>query len=70
MTTGDDALDADMQRITDCFSGADGGIGYFKTMRFLEHVEARCKEGDREAGQIIEIVRRFSRLVKYAGEQP
>lgn len=53
-------------RILDTFSGTDGGIRFIKLRLFLEALERDAKAGDADAERILEIVRRFERLMDIA----
>jgi len=52
-----------LQKITDVFSGADGGDCFVQLRAFLEQVEKQAKNGDESAKEILDVVYRFSRLL-------
>ena len=45
------------------FTGADGGVDYVHFRTFLEAIEQQAASGDKAAGQILEIVFRFEKLI-------
>lgn len=49
--------------ILDTFSGADGGGRFVMFKSMLEALSNQADEGDKAAGQLMEIVVRFSRLI-------
>lgn len=50
----------------DCFSGADGGIGYLKLRTFIQEMIEKSNEGDKSAKEIVLLVERFDKLVGIA----
>ena len=49
--------------IMDCVAGADGGMSFINLKMMIEDMDSRDEEG---AEQIIEVVKRFSRLIDIA----
>lgn len=60
--------DPDLQYLTDVFSGADGGIAFIKLRTCIDIFKERAAEGDKDAAEIIEVMRRFCRLTRKAQE--
>lgn len=58
------AKDEDVQTILDCFSGADGGVGFVGFMGLYAELKKRQSSGDITAGKVITVVRQFARLVR------
>lgn len=58
--------DRHINNILDCFTGADGGVAFFKLKVLLEDLDAQAAAGDVPAGQLIGIVTAFSRLIDVA----
>ncbi len=56
-------LKAELNNIMDCFTGADGGVTFFKVKCGLEDLEKQGKKGDIEAREILKTVTRFSQLI-------
>lgn len=53
-----------LQDILDCFSGADGGVGYVLMCDLVAALEKQAQEGDPAARLVLEQVDRFARLVR------
>lgn len=53
----------DIVRITDVFTGADGGVDFVKLRCALEDLEVRADCGDAAAREVIQIAVRFRRLI-------
>lgn len=58
------------QEITDTFSGTDGGVRFVRFRIFLENLERQSLNYDPAADEILDIVKRFDRLIQIANEQP
>lgn len=52
--------------ITDCFSGADGGVAFIMTKSMIEQLVRQAEAGDDKARQTIEVVHQMSRLIDAA----
>ncbi len=52
--------------IMDCIAGADGGISFINLRGMIEEMDNRDEEG---AKQIVEVVKRFSRLIDVANNK-
>ena len=48
--------------ITDCFTGADGGIAFVKLKMFLEHLE-RDKSNDENSQKMLDAVDKLAKLI-------
>ncbi len=59
-------LKKELDYITDCFSGIDGGVVFLKLRFLLEEMDKRAKKGDSSAKEILAIVKNFSNLIKVA----
>ena len=57
------------QNILDCFTGADGGVSFFKFQLFIDDMEKQFEEGSYAAGEILKIVDQFSRMIDIANEK-
>lgn len=58
----------EFQNIVDCITATDGGLSFIKLKIMIETLEEQYQEGDYQAGQILDIVTRFSRLIDVANE--
>lgn len=63
------ALKADMQRITDLFTGADGGIDFVRFRFAMEDFAERAATDD-AAFQFVRVVRVFAALVEGVTRPP
>ena len=52
-----------LDRITDIFTGVDGGISFSKFKELLEELDNQAVSGDSAAKEILEIVYQFDRLI-------
>ena len=57
-----------LHNILDTFTGADGGIKFVMFKLALEQVDERAANADALAGEVIEIVTRFSKLINVMSE--
>jgi hypothetical protein len=55
-----------LQAVLDMATGVDGGISFVKLKFMLESVEKQAQSGDRDAQEIIRMVKGFANLVRYA----
>jgi len=53
--------------IMDCVAGADGGMSFINLRGLIEDMDSR--DGDAGAEQIVEVVKRFSRLIEVANKR-
>ncbi len=56
----------DFQDIVDCISCVDGGVSLVMLRSFLEMFDQKAENGDKDAEQIVMIMRRFANVVRYA----
>ena len=63
-----DRTAAAFHAIVDTFTGADGGVSFQQTRVLIEEMDKRAKSGDQAAGEIIEIMLRFSRVITAAAK--
>ena len=56
--------------ITDCFSGADGGVEFAKFLSLVTEMDQQAAEGDAAAEEILQIVRNFHFLIRVAQKVP
>ena len=54
--------------ITDVFTGADGGVAFVKFCSFMQNMEQQAVEGNAAAKDILQIVKRFARLLEVASK--
>ncbi len=57
-----------VQEITDCFTGADGGIQFAQFKGFLEVMDERAAKGDAAAQQVLGVMERINRMLKVPAE--
>lgn len=57
-------------KVMDMYTGADGGIGYVKFRALVEILDAKAAAGDAASIQLIDIIRRYARLVDVAEHPP
>lgn len=57
------ALKKDVDNILACFSGEDGGIKFAAFKFGMETLEEQYANGDTAAGEVLQIVTRFSELL-------
>jgi hypothetical protein len=55
-----------LDELTDCFSGADGGVTFINLRELLKGYAQQAREGDPAAQRLLEIFRQFSNLVYIA----
>ena len=53
--------------IMDCIGGADGAVSFINLRTLIEDMDSR--EDDEGAQQIVEVVKRFSRLIDIANKK-
>lgn len=58
-------IESDLLAIMAVFSGEDGG-GFMSLRNFIEAMDARAVNGDRAADQVLDVVRRFAKLIVLA----
>jgi hypothetical protein len=58
-------LRGDIQRITDVFTGADGGVCFVALCAFLSRMAA---EGSPASRQVVQVVERFARMLRMVEE--
>ena len=59
-------MESSFQNILNCFTGADGGVSFIKFRLFIEDMEKQFEEGSDEAGKVLTIMDRFSRMIDIA----
>jgi len=59
-------LSADLSRILDTFTGADGGVSFVKLRGMLSALDHQAANGDKAAAEVLAVVRRFARLIEAA----
>jgi hypothetical protein len=58
-----------LQTILDCFTGADGGVKFTMFKSRIEDLDQQAQNGDLKAKIIIDVMRRFSKLIDVIGKQ-
>ena len=56
--------DPDIQYLLDVFSGADGGGDFIMFRNFIEVMKKRASEGDTASEELVQILRRFTKMVR------
>jgi hypothetical protein len=56
----------DFDDIVDCLTAADGGISFIMLRAFLDTFDTKAENGDKDAEQIVLIMRRFANVVRFA----
>jgi hypothetical protein len=59
----------DFDCILDCMTGADGGVSFVMLQNFLNALDAQAESGDAKAEEIVNIMRRFAKMIRYAESQ-
>ena len=68
MKTTNPKLDKDFEAITDCFTGADGGLEFIRLQSLLEEMEKRANAGDEAADKVLGAVYQMARLIQVANK--
>lgn len=64
-------LKATMEAIVDCIACGDGGMQFVQLHHCLEQLAEQEAAGDNAAGQVLDVVRKFHRLIQVAtGAKP
>lgn len=58
-----------VRKVLDCFSGADGGVGFHKFRLLIEEMDKKAQSGDYAAGEILTILTRFAKLLDVADRE-
>lgn len=64
-----DKLNDDLQTILDTFSGADGAVSFVKLRLLLANLEEHEIAGDESAREILNVLRRFRKLIDAAQKE-
>lgn len=59
-------VDQDFKDIVDVLTCVDGGVSFCKLRGFLIAFDEKAEAGDKDAEQIVMIMRRFANVVRYA----
>jgi hypothetical protein len=68
MKTTNPKLDNDFETITDCFTGADGGVSFVRLQSLLEEMEKRANAGDMVADKVLGTIYQMARLIQVANK--
>lgn len=68
MKTTNPKLDEAFNAITDCFTGADGGLEFIRLQSLLEEMEKRANAGDQAADKVLCAVYQMARLIQVANK--
>jgi len=60
------ANDEDLIFLTDLFGCEDGGLNYIKLCMFIDAMKEKAKNGDASANELVQVLRKFTKLVKIA----
>lgn len=63
-TTGKVCDMPEMLVVLDTFTGADGGVSFVKLAGLVNEMRRRAESGDQAASEVIEVVKRFARLIE------
>jgi hypothetical protein len=55
-----------IRAITDVFTGADGGVAFVQFRNLAEEMDRQAVAGDRAADEVLQVIRRFARLLEAA----
>jgi len=56
--------DPDLMYLLGVFSGEDGGAGFTMLRLFIETLNKQADEGDSSAEELIQVLRRFAKMVR------
>ena len=69
MSSNEPRIQDELRSITECFTGADGGISFLKFKVFVETLEEQYIGGDYKAGEVLNIVSKFNQLIEIANRE-
>ena len=61
-------IKANLDNITDCFTGADGGVRFALLLGLVRELDAQASAGDAAAQKVLDVLTQFSRLSDVAAK--
>lgn len=66
-----DEIKTILDRLTDVFSGADGGVSFVMLKNLIEALDKKAQEGDEDAEEVLTTtLRRFNKLLDISQNKP